>query len=759
MDSRDRLKEGLAEENLARRDQINEAAEANSRLKEEYEHLLPGNIRMMENQERVELALWASREVLWDWNIVTGMVYVNDSWANILGYEWQELERSLQEWKELIHPEDLDAISDALQAYIDGQDKHYEVECRVKDGQGQWIRVHLSGKMIFKDKKGRTLRTLGLCRQIKSIHSPAFPFLKNKLLCRGMDGFSEMLVYEDLDHTIIWCSQVCRKEREIPPQHLWGEKCYKVWFNREEPCLNCLAIRARAEGAAASRELTSSDGRIYDQQAYPVFDDGGKQKGSLVIIKDITEQYQKSKALEHSEQRYRALFENNPMGLFKYDAQGNITDINQYLLNVLGASCKEELKHLTQLAASDKEMSLIKYELLETIREGKAGNGEIHFVSSWGREVWLQYRANPVYDQQGNVIEVIVACEEISERKQAEERIRYLSFNDPLTGLYNRAFFYEELKRLDTQRQLPMSIIMADLNSLKLINDAFGHQKGDAVLQAAADMLRASCRHEDIIARLGGDEFVVLLPITSAEVAEEICSRIKNNCKNPGEGVEQVSLAVGMATRTDINQDMEEVLREAEDRMYRNKLIESRNIRSSFIISLERTLREKSHETEEHTLRLQKMSSMIGKGMRMSEAELDALNLLAALHDIGKIAIPSTILDKADHLSGEEWDTVKRHSEIGYRIALSTPELVPIAEAILAHHEFWNGSGYPLGLREEKIPLLSRILAVCDAYDVMVNGRPYRNPISKQEALKELQRCAGTQFDPSVVKIFMEKIS
>jgi diguanylate cyclase (GGDEF)-like protein/PAS domain S-box-containing protein len=634
MDSQDRINEELTAEIHTMRDRIDEVVALNSRLHEEIEQLKQNNAILVEYQDRTGLALWAGQVFLWDWNVLTNTVYVSDRWANILGYDWDENTRPLQEWRDLFHHEDIDRLTDAAQSYIEGPNKCYEAECRIKNGQDEWVWVRLSGKMIFKDHNGRTLRSLGL----------GSPSLQNQ-------------------------------------------------------------------------------------------------------------------ALEDSEQRYRALFENNPVGLFKYDAHGNITDLNHYMLQVLGAPSKEELRHLNQLAQSEKEMALIKYELLETVREGKPGTGEIHFVSSWDREVWLQYKANPIYDQHGKVIEVIVACEEISERKQAEERIRYLSFNDPLTGLYNRAFFQEELKRLDTQRQLPMSIIMGDLNSLKLINDAFGHHKGDAVLKAAADVLRASCRHEDIIARLGGDEFVVLLPMTSADVAEEICNRIQNNCRKTEQSSEQVSLALGMATRTDITQDLEDIMREAEDRMYHNKLIESRNIRSSFIMSLERTLREKSHETEEHTARLQQMSSMIGKGMRMSEAELDALNLLAALHDIGKIAIPSTILDKADFLSMEEWDTMKKHPEIGYRIALSTPELVPIAEAILAHHESWNGNGYPLGLKEEKIPLLSRILSVCDAYDVMVNGRPYREPISKQEALNELQRCAGTQFDPHVVKVFVEKMA
>lgn len=252
---------------------------------------------------------------------------------------------------------------------------------------------------------------------------------------------------------------------------------------------------------------------------------------------------------------------------------------------------------------------------------------------------------------------------------------------------------------------------------------------------------------------------MVLLPMTDADTANEVVGRIKKNCRKLEEANIQISLAVGMATRMSTGTSIEDIFKEAEDRMYRNKLIESRNLRSSFIISLERTLREKSHESEEHTRRLQKMVTVVGKKMELNEPEIDNLNLLAALHDIGKIAIPSSILDKAGKLTPEEWEYMKKHPEIGYRIALSTPELVPISEAILAHHEAWNGSGYPLGLRGNKIPLPARILAVCDTYDVMVSGRPYRGAVSQQEALEEIKRCAGMQFDPEIVGLFVEYMS
>lgn len=728
----------------------------NRRLQEYQDIAVETNARLLESEERLDLALWASNECIWDWNLQNGNVYVNDSWANVLGYEWQEQEDNLEEWKNLFHPDDISVILDSLQGYFEGQESRLYNECRVKCGDGEWKWISISGKFIFRDKAGRTMRAVGLCQDItekkKSEHQIE-SIQKEKQAILG--AISELVVYEDLEHNILWCNQAAGAFG-YGCGEIIGNKCYRVWFNREEPCEDCLVQKALQTNTFTQREIQNPEGRTFFHQAYPLQDEKGHFTGSVVIIRDVSEQREATRILKENEHRYRSLFERNPNGLFRFDMNGNILDANRYIVEILGAPDQEAFQNLSMLSSNKKEASLVRYELLQQVKEAQSKEGEIHFISSWGNEVWLQYKAEPIYNEQGQVVEGIVACEEISARKKSEEHIRFLSFNDPLTGLYNRAFFEEEMKRLDTQRQLPLSLIMADLNGLKLINDAFGHDKGDLILQKAADALRASCRREDIIARLGGDEFVVLLPKTSSDAAEEICNRIRSNCKKMEESSIQISLSLGMATRLSTVVSVNDTLKEAEDRMYRNKLIESRNIKSSFIVSLEKTLREKSHETEDHTLRLQKMVTVIGRTMAMSEAEVDHLNLLAALHDIGKIAIPSAILDKAGRLTPEEWDTMKKHPEIGYRIALSTPELVPIAEAILAHHEAWNGNGYPLSLAGDKIPLAARILAVADTFDVMVSGRPYRGAVTKQEALEEIQRCSGTQFDPEVVKVFID---
>ena len=371
-----------------------------------------------------------------------------------------------------------------------------------------------------------------------------------------------------------------------------------------------------------------------------------------------------------------------------------------------------------------------------------------------GNQSPISDSAAPIKNENGQTFGVVMVFRDVSKEQEQKHQILYLSNHDYLTGIYNRRFIEEEIKRLDTAEQLPLTLIMGDLNGLKLTNDVFGHIAGDKLIKKAAEVLTENCLPEGIVARWGGDEFLALLPHTTAEQAEKIVQSIKLSCSVKSESALQLSISLGYAVKAKKGESIIKVLKESEEWMYRQKLKEGKDYRNTLINTLLATLFEKSIEAEEHAERLGQYCNIMGKKLNLSSKELNELDILSRLHDIGKVAIHESILNKPGPLSEEEWDEMRKHPEIGYRIAHNTPELSAVSEYILSHHERWDGKGYPRGIKEDEIPLLCRILTVADAFDAMTSDRVYRKAISKEMALDELKNNAGTQFDPEIADIF-----
>lgn len=495
--------------------------------------------------------------------------------------------------------------------------------------------------------------------------------------------------------------------------------------------------------------------RWHSSSGSAVTDKAGNAKYYVGLAVDITEQKLAGAALRLSEERFSKAFNASPATMsITVMEDGRYIDVNDSFCRIIGYKREEILGKRSAEMGFWVDINQRQQVVNCLLNKKPVRDLEIVFRRNGGEKRQGSYSAE-LLDINGQKCLLSIVTD-ITERKQSEAEIRYLSFYDKLTGIYNRAFFEEELKRLDTSRELPLSIIMGDVNGLKLVNDALGHHQGDNLLITAADTLKRFCRREDVVARWGGDEFIVLLPGCDYDAAHKVYNRIKNACKRVDTLPFQTSMSLGLACKNHPDRNIHEVIKEAEDKMYRNKLLETRSARSRFIMSLEKTLWTRSHETREHCERMQETAEKIGHAVGLPDSEMDNLLLLAALHDIGKIAIPNSILEKTGQLTSEEWDAIKKHPEIGYRIGLSSPEMAPIAEAILHHHERWDGKGYPLGLKGDNIPLLSRIVAIADTYDVMVYGRPYQTPAGQHEVRTELEKCSGSQFDPNLVQIALD---
>lgn len=373
-----------------------------------------------------------------------------------------------------------------------------------------------------------------------------------------------------------------------------------------------------------------------------------------------------------------------------------------------------------------------------------------------GREIVEENVKIPVVDKDGQVWGLVGLSRDITERKILEERLRYLSEIDILTGLYNRYSFEEKIKELNHEQYLPLGIIMGDVNGLKIVNDTLGHLEGDNLLRSIAGVLKEICHPNGYVFRWGGDEFIILIPNCDESKCEKVIRKITKKCEQADYKFMQLSIALGEGIKYSLQEDIYDCINKVEEKVYRQKLLEKKSIRSSIMDSLKKSLEEKNMETNEHTERVTKYALEIGKKLRLKISELDELALVASLHDIGKIGVNEDILLKPGKLTKEEFEIMKTHTEKGYRIINASSELGNVAKCVLTHHEKWDGNGYPLGLAGEEIPLMARIINVADSYDVMTNDRVYKKAICKEDAIKELKRCSGTQFDPQIVKCFTD---
>lgn len=475
---------------------------------------------------------------------------------------------------------------------------------------------------------------------------------------------------------------------------------------------------------------------------------------SIVTLIDVTWRVGVKKEIIKQKNMLNSIIDAIPESIFFKDVNSKYLGCNLAFEELFDVKREEIIgKGNEVLALSKDEAENFVTKDKEVLETGKCIKVESIHTYKNGK-VFLEDIKAPIFGEGNEIIGVVGTSRDITERKKLEDKLTYLSYRDKLTGLYNRTYFDKVSEEYNKNKEDIISIIMGDMNGLKIVNDSLGHLEGDGFIVEISKIIKKVVKDKGEVVRWGGDEIVIILKGTDKDKAIEISEDISNECLLANHKPVPLSISLGVSSGKGKN--INELITEAEKEVYKNKLLNDATIRKATINSIKRNIYN-NDESKKRIKRMMKLANKIGEDMKLSKNEMDNLRLVVKLHDIGKVGISYEILEKGNNLTKEEIELIKLHTEKGYRILQADKDLSHIASAVLTHHERWDGKGYPLGLAGNSIPFCARVVYLLNAYDYMINGKDEK--ISEEEAIEVIKKESGKKFDPRLVKVFLRVLN
>ncbi|PKK97466.1 MAG: hypothetical protein CVV58_01145 [Tenericutes bacterium HGW-Tenericutes-3] len=578
------------------------------------------------------------------------------------------------------------------------------------------------------------------------------------------------VIFQDNEGNILSCNPKAEEILGLSLEQMQGKSSINSkWVMKDEkgniltredhPAIICLKTKQKIGPTTFQIFKHNTNDFIWvSVTAIPLFNEGDEDPYQVYsTFEDITERKRNEEALLAVNKRFETLFENAPLGYQSLDVNGYFNEVNQTWLRMLGYKKEEVIGHWFGDFLPEKYKNPFR-ERFEIFKKLGKIESVFEMIKKDGTTVMIEFEGLIGYDEGRIFRQTYCTLNDITERQKKEEMIIYKSKHDYLTNLPNRGYFEEMLAKLDDPIYYPLGIVMMDLDGLKLINDAFGHARGNETLVQVANILRKIKCKDCFVSRIGGDEFVMLYPNANTSDMEELKKQLFNEVRNIREEDYRFSISFGYSMKLDDSRDADDILNEAEDNMYSNKVLHGQSARNESVIAILNTLKVKYDEERLHSDLVSQYCRQLGEVLNFDADNLIEVELAGLMHDIGKITIPDNILKKPGKLDEQEWKIMKTHTINGYNILRSADKYSRLAEYALTHHERWDGNGYPNGLKGEEIPLISRVISICDAYEAMTSDRPYRKALGQQKAIDELIRCAGSQFDQKLVEIFIKKV-